>query len=175
MVDLSTSGGHSGAEIPAHQIAAFHPRGAPGVFTGDRGQSVAGMTLAFERWIARQDGVAGIIVGGRLGRHGDGRAGDAGAAGGRAQADRLDRRLGEVSKYVGPADIMMMHSVADVQGLNAITEEVLGNAAQAMAGMVKARRAANPKPAAQARHRADHVRRHHALRAADHGAAGGRL
>jgi ABC-type branched-subunit amino acid transport system ATPase component len=47
MVDLSTSGGHSGAEIPAHQIAAFHPRGASGVFTGDRGQSVAGMTEAF--------------------------------------------------------------------------------------------------------------------------------
>jgi uncharacterized protein (UPF0261 family) len=44
---------------------------------------------------------------------------------------------GEVSQYVGPSDITMMHSVADVQGLNAITEEVLGNAANAMAGMVK--------------------------------------
>jgi ABC-type branched-subunit amino acid transport system ATPase component len=42
MVDLSTSGVHSGAEIPANQIAAFHPRGSAGVFTGDRGQSVAG-------------------------------------------------------------------------------------------------------------------------------------
>ena len=37
---------------------------------------------------------------------------------------------------------MMMHSVADVQGLNAITEEVLANAAHAMVGMVTARRAA---------------------------------
>ncbi len=27
---------------------------------------------------------------------------------------------GEVRQYVGPADILMMHSVADVQGLNAI-------------------------------------------------------
>jgi uncharacterized protein (UPF0261 family) len=35
-----------------------------------------------------------------------------------------------------------MHSVADVQGLNAITEEVLSNAAQAMVGMVQARKAA---------------------------------
>jgi uncharacterized protein (UPF0261 family) len=48
---------------------------------------------------------------------------------------------GEVRQYVGTADITMMHSVADVQGLNAITEEVLGNAAHAMAGMVQARRA----------------------------------
>ena len=43
---------------------------------------------------------------------------------------------GDVAKYVGAADIMMFHSVADVQGLNSITEQVLGNAAHAMAGMV---------------------------------------
>jgi uncharacterized protein (UPF0261 family) len=36
----------------------------------------------------------------------------------------------------------MMPSVADVQGLNAITEEVLGNAAHAMIGMVTARQTA---------------------------------
>ncbi len=145
MVDLSTSGGHSGAEIPAHQIAAFHPRGAAGVFTGDRGQSVAGMTEAFSRWMARQTGVAGIIA--------------AGGSGGTAMVAPAMRALpigvpklivstvasGEVSKYVGAADIMMMHSVADVQGLNAITEEVLANAAQAMVGMVTARRAAHPR------------------------------
>ncbi len=142
MVDLSTSGKHSGAEIPAHHVAAFHPRGAAGVFTGDRGQSVAGMTLAFRRWMARQEGVAGVL--------------SAGGSGGTAIVAPAMRALpvgvpklivstvasGEVSKYVGPADIMMMHSVADVQGLNAITEEVLANAAQAMVGMVKARKAA---------------------------------
>ncbi|SOE17248.1 amino acid/amide ABC transporter ATP-binding protein 2 (HAAT family) [Hoeflea halophila] len=142
MVDLSTSGEHSGAEIPANQIAAFHPRGSAGVFTGDRGQSVAGMTLAFERWIARQQGIGGII--------------SAGGSGGTAIVAPAMRTLpvgvpklivstvasGEVSKYVGPSDITMMHSVADVQGLNTITREVLSNAAQAMAGMVKARRGA---------------------------------
>lgn len=143
MVDLSTSGEHSGAEIPANQIAAFHPRGSAGVFTGDRGQSVAGMTLAFERWIARQQGVGGII--------------SAGGSGGTAIVSPAMRSLpvgvpklivstvasGEVSKYVGPSDITMMHSVADVQGLNTITREVLSNAAQAMAGMVKSRRGAS--------------------------------
>ncbi len=142
MADLSTSGRHSGAEIPAHQIAAFHPRGSAGVFTGDRGSSVAGMTLAFQRWMARQEGIAGVL--------------SAGGSGGTAMVAPAMRALpvgvpklivstvasGEVSKYVGPADIMMMHSVADVQGLNAITREVLANAAHAMAGMVTARRAA---------------------------------
>jgi len=147
MVDLSTSGGHSGAEIPAHQIAAFHPRGAAGVFTGDRGTSVAGMTEAFVRWMARQDGVMGVL--------------SAGGSGGTAIVAPAMRSLpvgvpklivstvasGEVAQYVGPADITMMHSVADVQGLNAITEEVLSNAAYAMVGMVTARRAAPPKKA----------------------------
>ncbi len=145
MVDLSTSGAHSGAEIPAHQIAAFHPRGAAGVFTGDRGASVAGMTEAFSRWIVRQDGIAGII--------------SAAGSGGTAIVAPAMRALpvgvpklivstvasGEVRQYVGAADIMMMHSVADVQGLNAITEDVLGNAAQAMVGMITARKAARPR------------------------------
>jgi uncharacterized protein (UPF0261 family)/ABC-type branched-subunit amino acid transport system ATPase component len=145
MVDLSTSGGHSGAEIPAHQVAAFHLRGAAGVFTGDRGQSVAGMTEAFRRWIVRQSGIAGVI--------------SAGGSGGTAMVAPAMRALpigipklivstvasGEVSKYVGPSDIMLLPSVADVQGLNAITEEVLGNAAQAMIGMVAARQAARPR------------------------------
>lgn len=149
MVDLSTTGKHSGADIPAHQVAAFHPRGAAGVFTGDRGDAVAGMTLAFARWIARQQGIAGVI--------------SAGGSGGTAMAAPAMRTLavgvpkiivstvasGDVAKYVGPSDILMLHSVADVQGLNVITRAVLGNAAQAMAGMVKARKAAPPETGAK--------------------------
>lgn len=149
MADLSTSGGHSGAEIPAHQIAAFHPRGASGVFTGDRGTSVAGMVLAFERWIERQSGIAGVL--------------SAGGSGGTAMVSPAMRALpvgvpklivstvasGQVAQYVGPSDITLMHSVADVQGLNALTQEVLGNAANAMVGMVQARRAAVEKRASK--------------------------
>ncbi len=140
LVDLSTSGKHSGAEIPAHQIAAFHPRGASGVFTSDRGTSVAGMTEAFERWITRQTGVAGMI--------------GAGGSGGTAMLAPAMRTLpvgvpkliistvasGDVGKYVGPSDITMMHSVADVQGLNSITKAVLRNGANALSGMVHGRR-----------------------------------
>jgi len=139
MVDLSTSGKPSGAEVPPHAVAAFHSRGTSGVFTGDRGTAVAGMTEAFARWMAGQENVAGII--------------SAGGSGGTALATPAMRTLpvgvpkimistvasGDVEKYVGPSDIFMLHSVADVQGINSITREVLTNGAQALAGMVKDR------------------------------------
>ena len=54
---------------------------------------------------------------------------------------------GDVGRYVGPADITMMYSVTDVQGLNSISRQVLANGAQAMVGMVKARLAASAAPA----------------------------
>ncbi len=150
IVDLSTSGKQSSAEVPPHQVAAFHPRGASGVFTSDRGTSVAGMTIAFERWIARQSGIAGII--------------SAAGSGGTAIVAPAMRALplgipkimistvasGDVQKYVGPSDILMLHSVADVQGLNSITREILGNGAHAICGMVNARSAGGDERSARA-------------------------
>ena len=151
LVDLSTSGAHTGADVPAHQVAAFHPRGPSGVFTGDRGRSIAGMTLAFEAWIRRQR-IGGII--------------GAGGSGNTAMMAPAMRALpigvpkvmistvasGDVRAYVGPSDMLMMHAVADIQGLNAITRTVLSNGAHALAGMVEGRDAAggtaeDPRPA----------------------------
>lgn len=43
---------------------------------------------------------------------------------------------GQVQHYVGTRDVMMLHSVVDISGLNRISRAVLGNAAAAMAGMV---------------------------------------
>jgi uncharacterized protein (UPF0261 family) len=43
---------------------------------------------------------------------------------------------GDTRPYVGPSDICMMYSVTDVQGINRISEKVLSNAANALAGMV---------------------------------------
>jgi ABC-type glutathione transport system ATPase component len=37
LVDLSTSGKHSAADVAPLQVALHHPRGSAGVFTGDRG------------------------------------------------------------------------------------------------------------------------------------------
>jgi uncharacterized protein (UPF0261 family) len=45
---------------------------------------------------------------------------------------------GQVRQYVGVRDILMMHSVVDITGLNRISRTVLTNAAMAMAGMVRA-------------------------------------
>lgn len=137
MVDLSTSGKPSGADIPPYAVAGFHRRGAAGVFTGDRGSAVAAMTESFERWMTHQDNVAGVI--------------SAGGTGGTAMVAPAFRSLqvgvpkfiistvasGNTEQYVGPSDITMMHSVADVQGLNSISREVLANGAHAISGMVK--------------------------------------
>ena len=139
LVDLSTSGKPSGADVPPFEVALNHPRGAIGLFTGDRGTSVAAMAQAFEAWVKRQTGVAGII--------------SAGGSGGTAMVAPAMRALpigvpkvlistvasGNVGAYVGPSDIMMMYSVTDVQGLNSISRQVLANGAQAIAGMVKPR------------------------------------
>jgi uncharacterized protein (UPF0261 family)/ABC-type branched-subunit amino acid transport system ATPase component len=139
LVDLSTTGKPSSAEVPPMQVAAHHKHGANAVFTDDRGRSVAAMTEAFENWMRHQSGIAGII--------------GAGGSGGTALVTPAMRALpvgvpkvmistvasGDVRQYVGPADIMMLHSVADVQGLNSITREVLTNGANAMTGMVRRR------------------------------------
>jgi uncharacterized protein (UPF0261 family) len=45
---------------------------------------------------------------------------------------------GQVKQYVGVRDIMMMHSVVDISGLNRISRTILSNAAAAMIGMVTA-------------------------------------
>ena len=139
LVDLATTGKYSGADVPANQIAAYHPGGVSQVISGDRGKSVAGMAIAFENWAKRQTNVAGII--------------GAGGSGGTAIITAAMRALpfgipkvmistiasGDVSQYVGPADIMMFHSVADVQGLNSITKSILSNGANALWGMVSKR------------------------------------
>ena len=84
---------------------------------------------------------------------------------------------GQVRPYVGVRDILMMHSVVDISGLNRISRTVLTNAANAMIGMVhgQARRGQRPRAdERQAADRRDHVRRHHALRRGGPQAAGSR-
>lgn len=44
---------------------------------------------------------------------------------------------GQVRHYVGDKDIMMQSAVVDISGINRVSRLVLGNAANAMAGMVK--------------------------------------
>jgi uncharacterized protein (UPF0261 family) len=51
---------------------------------------------------------------------------------------------GQVRPYVGVRDILMMHSVVDISGLNRISRIVLANAANAMIGMVRKAAVAPP-------------------------------
>ena len=143
LVDLSTSGQPSPADVPPHHIATYFRGGPNAVFTGDRGAAITAMAEAFEAWVRRQEPVGGLI--------------SAGGSGGSALVAPAMRALpigvpkvlissvasGNVAPYVGPSDIMMLYSVTDVSGLNSVSRQVLANGAAAMVGMVKARAAAS--------------------------------
>jgi uncharacterized protein (UPF0261 family)/ABC-type branched-subunit amino acid transport system ATPase component len=139
LVDVSTSGKLSTCDVSAQEIALHHSRGGLGVFGSDRGASVTAMADAFARWLRRQTNVAGIISAGGSG------GASLVAPGMRELAVGVPKLIissvasGDVGPYVGPADITMMYSVTDVQGLNSISRTVFANGANALAGMVKAR------------------------------------
>lgn len=139
LVDVSTSGRHSSCDVSAQEIALNHGRGGSAVFGSDRGAAVTAMADAFANWLRRQGNVAGIISAGGSG------AASLVAPGMRALPVGVPKLIissvasGDVGPYVGPADITMMYSVTDVQGLNSISRAVLANGANALAGMVKAR------------------------------------
>ncbi|HET6157000.1 MAG TPA: ABC transporter permease [Dongiaceae bacterium] len=135
-VDLSTSQRPSVADVSPGEVARHHPQGARAVFTGDRGAAVGAMAEAFQRYILTCRDLGGIV--------------SAGGSGGTALATPAMRALpvgvpkvmvstvasGDVKRYVGPSDICMIYSVTDVQGINRISEQVLSNAAHALAGMI---------------------------------------
>jgi uncharacterized protein (UPF0261 family)/ABC-type branched-subunit amino acid transport system ATPase component len=139
LVDVSTSGKHSTCDVSAQEIALNHGRGGSAVFTPDRGAAVTAMADAFANWMRRQGNIAGVISAGGSG------AASLVAPGMRTLPVGVPKLIissvasGDVAPYVGPADITMMYSVTDVQGLNSISRAVLSNGANAIAGMVKAR------------------------------------
>ena len=139
LVDLSTSGAPSPADVPPHHVAAYFRGGPNAVFASERGTAIGAMAEAFEAWIRRHEPVGGLI--------------SAGGSGGSSLVAPAMRALpigvpkvlissvasGNVAPYVGPSDVMMLYSVADVAGLNSVTRQVLANGAAAIVGMVKAR------------------------------------
>ncbi|CUU19984.1 uncharacterized protein (UPF0261 family)/ABC-type branched-subunit amino acid transport system ATPase component [Bradyrhizobium sp. JR7.2] len=139
LVDVSTSGRHATSDVSAQEIALNHGRGGSAVFGPDRGAAVTAMAEAFASWLRRQNNIAGVISAGGSG------AASLVAPGMRTLPVGVPKLIissvasGDVGPYVGPADITMMHSVTDVQGLNSISRAVLANGAHALAGMVRAR------------------------------------
>ena len=137
-VDLGTSGAAAEVDVAASEVAGWHPGGASAVLgQNDRGVAVTAMAQAFAHYTAQADWIGGMI--------------GAGGSGGTALVAPAMRVLpvgvpkvlvstvasGNVGAYVGPSDIAMIYSVTDVQGLNRISRQVLGNAAHALVGMMR--------------------------------------
>jgi uncharacterized protein (UPF0261 family)/ABC-type branched-subunit amino acid transport system ATPase component len=148
LVDVSTAGKAASCDVSAQEVALNHPRGGSAVFGSDRGASVTAMAEAFTNWLRRQGDIVGVISAGGSG------GASLVAPGMRALPIGVPKLIissvasGDVGPYVGPADITMMYSVTDVQGLNSISRQVLANGANALVGMVRARldeRAANAR------------------------------
>jgi len=139
LVDVSTAGKAASCDVSAQEVALNHPRGGGAVFASDRGASVTAMAEAFTNWLRRQGDIVGVISAGGSG------GASLVAPGMRALPIGVPKLIissvasGDVGPYVGPADITMMYSVTDVQGLNSISRQVLANGANALVGMVRAR------------------------------------
>ena len=137
-VDLSTQlvSTASQADFPPELVADFHPQGRGAVFCGERGKAIDAMALAFKNFLTKRGDLAGVI--------------GMGGSGGTALITPAMQALpvgvpkvmvstmasGDVSGYVGASDISMIYSVTDVSGLNRISRQVLGNAANQIAGAV---------------------------------------
>lgn len=137
-VDLSTQlvSTASEADFPPELVADFHPQGRDAVFCGDRGKAIDAMALAFKNFLSKRGDLAGVI----------GMGGSCGTALITPAMQTLSVGVpkvmvstmasGDVSGYVGASDISMIYSVTDVSGLNRISRQVLGNAANQIAGAV---------------------------------------
>ena len=136
-VDVSTTPSVANCDVSSNQVADHHPHGRSAVLgLSDRGAAVSAMGVALTNYVlARKD------IGAVLGLGGSGNTAIVTTAM-RALSVGLPKIMvstlasGNVAPFVGPSDIMMMHAVADIAGLNDITRVMIGNAAHAAAGMV---------------------------------------
>ncbi|TPK62366.1 UPF0261 family protein [Mesorhizobium sp. B2-4-19] len=141
-VDVGTRDATVPVDIAAKDVAGHHPRGHAAVLGGDdRGTAVAGMGVAFTRFVQSRNDIAAVIgIGGGGGT-------SIITAGMRALPLGLPKIMvstlasGDTAPYVDVSDIIMMPSVTDMAGLNRLSRVVLHNAAQAISGM-----AARPAP-----------------------------
>ena len=126
------------ADVTATDVADCHPQGASAVLgLTDRGVAVTAMAEALTRYLTSQTDVGAV-----LGLGGSGNTAIVTTAM-RALPVGLPKVMvstlasGNVAPFVGASDIMMMHAVADVAGLNTVTRKVIGNAAHACVGMMQ--------------------------------------
>ncbi len=150
LVDVSTGTPSKAADVTAETVASLHPQGKAAVLgLGDRGQAVSAMAQALKAYLLTRKDIGAV-----LGLGGSGNTAIVTEAM-RALPVGLPKIMvstlasGNVAGFVGPSDILMMHAVTDIAGLNAISRAVIGNAAHAAAGMLL-----NHVPQARKRRRA---------------------
>jgi len=139
-IDISTGVSGAKVDVSNEAIADCHPSGRDAVLKqNDRGSAVKAMAEAFAVFLPQQKDIGAVL--------GLGGSGNTSMVAGAMQALPFGvpkvivstLASGNVAPFVGPSDIMMMHSVADIAGLNAITKTVIANAAHAVAGMAQHR------------------------------------
>jgi len=149
VVDVGIRASTVSTDLPARDVAAFHPGGADAVLKApDRGSAVAAMGEAFSRFIVSRDDVDGIVGIGGGGGTSIVTAGMRGLPIGLPKLMVSTLASGDIAPYVDINDIAMMPSITDIAGLNSISRQILANAAFAIAGMARATAtSAEAKPA----------------------------
>lgn len=139
-IDISTGVSAARVDVSNGVVANGHPLGQSAVLNlNDRGLAVKAMSEALTVFLSQQNDIAAV-----LGLGGSGNTSMVASAMqtlpfGVPKLIVSTLASGNVAPFVGPSDIMMMHSVADIAGLNAITKTVIANAAHAVAGMAQHR------------------------------------
>jgi uncharacterized protein (UPF0261 family) len=155
LVDTGILGERSAADITADEVAAAAGKDRSALAAArDRGPAVRAMARGAAVVAAR------LHAEGRL----DGILGVGGSGGSSIVAAAMQAlpigvpkllvstmASGDTRPFVGTSDVTLMHSVVDLAGLNRVSERILGNAAAAMAGMVRTRSALAGSPAAPSR------------------------
>jgi uncharacterized protein (UPF0261 family) len=138
LVDVGIFEHENSVDVPNTEVAAHHPEN-PGFLSAglDRGAAVTAMSEALERFLPGRDDIGGVLGMGGTGNTALVTRGMTSLPVGMPKLMVSTVASGNTAPYVGATDICMMASVADVAGLNQVSRAVLGNAAHAMAGMIR--------------------------------------
>lgn len=148
-VDVSTSGTSSGADVPAEEVAKYHP-GGPWTVFGANDRGLAGMAMRDALCVLVGERLKSGAISGMIG---------IGGSGGTSMVAPAMRMLpigapkllvstlaaGNMAPFVDVVDMTSMFPVTDLAGLNRLSRTILANAAHAMAGMLL--RSPPPAPA----------------------------
>jgi len=137
LVDVGIFPHDNPVDFSHKDVAAFHPQKRDFLTNPtDRGEAIQNMAESLSEFLLDQKDVGGVI--------------GLGGGGGTSLICHALRALpiglpkvmvstlasGNVAPFIGASDIFMLYSVTDVAGINAISNQILSNAAHALAGML---------------------------------------